>query len=461
MSPVPAFLPAQRSARAHLQSIVIIAVPVALSQLAQMAMGVTDTIMLGNINESSLAAGGLGAQIFFSCLFCLQGALSGVGVLIAQALGAGERNRVGAIYSSGIVLALLLGVPIFALAAAPQALLHLAGEPQALCDGVATYLGVMKYGVPGAMLGLGLFKLVAPAIGQARLLMWISPAAIVLNAGLNLWFIHGGWFLPAYGLRGSAAATACTTTTMAVVMAVLLHSHHHSRNLLRLRPILFGVIKRLLKIGLPVTITVTAEVSLFLVTGLKAGQLGETSLAAHTIAINVASISFMVPLAISQATNVVVASTTGARLHRDARRAGLTGIGLGLTVMGCASLVIATNARHIALLYLGATAAASTVELAVSLLTIAAVFQLVDGLQVVSSGALRGLADTRVPMMIALFGYWGIGLMSGQYLAFERGLGVRGLWWGLFAGLGSTGLCLVSRFLWRTRAHAGVKLRAT
>ncbi len=444
---------ARRSVGRHVASIAIIAAPIALAQLAQMAMGVTDTLMLGGISERALAAGGLGAQIFFSVTFCLQGALSGVAVLIARALGAGDRRAVARIYWSGFLLALLLCVPLVIVARAPQALLRLAGEPANLAADTAVYLGVLAYGVPGAMLALGLLKFTLPAIGEARLLLWISPAAVALNAGLNVWFIHGGWFLPAYGLPGSAAASVVTLTLEAVMLIALLHGRRNLRDLARLSPVSLGALRQLMAIGLPVSITVIAEVSLFLAVGLTAGNLGEASLAAHTIAINVASISFMVPLAIAQAANVVVAGAIGYGSLQDARRAGLVAIGLGVSVMAAAAIVIALFAGPIAGLYLGGQTAPKTLALATSLLGIAAAFQLADGLQVVSSGALRGLADTRVPMLIALFGYWAIGLVVGRWLAFSQGFGVRGLWWGLFAGLATTGVSLLTRFLWRTRSR--------
>jgi MATE family multidrug resistance protein len=201
-------------------------------------------------------------------------------------------------------------------------------------------------------------------------------------------------------------------------------------------------------IGWPVAITYGVESMLFLVTGMTVGLLGAAPLAAHQIALNVASVAFMVPLAIGQAANVRVGYWIGAGQPLAARHAGFVAILLGVGFMALSGCVLVLAPRAIVGLYLHLDDPknAQTVALAASLLGVAAVFQVVDGMQTVASGTLRGLKDTRVPMLAAAFGYWGIGFPTGSVLAFHFGGGTRGLWWGLAAGLATVAVLMTLRF---------------
>jgi MATE family multidrug resistance protein len=433
---------------AHAWATLVIAAPVALAQLGQMAMGLTDTIMLGTIGDRALAAGGLGANMFFTCLFTLQGGISGVAVLAARARGAGEHHRVPDAYWSAMAIAAALAVPYFLLMSNPEPLLRVTGEPDALIGLVTQYLRVLRWGVPAGLLGLGIMRGFLPAIGLQAVMVWVVPGGIILNAVLNYWLIRGGLGLPAYGIRGAAAATAITLWATALALAALVHGRDMWRHHVVPRPPRLAVVVDLLAIGVPVGLTVVVEAALFLATGLVAGALGAIPLAAHTVAISVASVTFMVPLSVSQAANVRVAHCAGAGNAAAARRAGLVAIGLSVCFMMCAGLVLELVPRVIVGFYLAAGSAA--LPLAASLLRVAAAFQVVDGIQVTASGALRGLKDTRVPMVLATIGYWGIGFWLGRYLAFSQGLGAVGLWWGLFAGLATVAVLMTVRFLARS-----------
>ncbi len=438
----------------HLIATAALAAPIAVALLSEMAMGLTDTVMLGSLGDGPLAAGGLGANIFFTALVILQGILSGVSVLAASARGAGCEQSVPKVYWSGVVLAAGLAAPLFALLSLARPALVALGEPAVLADEVATYLGVLRWGVPGGLVGIGMMRQFLPAIGQQRVLLWVVPGGLALNAALNWQLIHGGFGLPGFGLGGSAAATATTLSLLAATMLVALHAGRF-RHLVALARPEIALLRRLLAIGLPVGATVTVEAALFLATSVMAGELGPTVLAANMITMSVTVSTFMVPLAIGQAANVRVAEASGAGNPEAARRAGFTAITLSAAFMACSALVLTVVPALIASAYLTAKSASAlaTTALASHLLRIAGLFQIADGVQVVASAALRGLADTRIPMVLAAIGYWGIGFCAARTLAFTLDFGAAGLWWGLCAGLMSVAVSLVARFAWRSNGQ--------
>lgn len=431
-----------------------LAAPLAISQLSQMAMGVTDTILLGSLGADALAAGGLGAGIFFVVVTLLQGVLTSVSVTVANARGAQADDRVPHIYWTGLVLSALLAVPAFVLLSFSQPILLAFGEPAALARDVGAYTGVLRWASLGSLIGIGMMRAFLPAIGAAKRLLWISIASVGVNAVLNYGLIHGAYGLPRLGLLGSAAATTITVWATALALVILLHGRRRYRHFVSAARPNMPLMGELFGIGWPVAITYGVESMLFLGTGLMIGLLGETQLAAHQIALNVASVSFMVPLAIGQAANVRVGYWLGAGQPVAARHAGFVALGLGIAFMSLSGLVLIVAPRAIVGLYLRLDdpANAPTAAIAASLLGVAAVFQIVDGMQTIGAGCLRGLKDTRIPMLAAAFGYWGVGFPTGYVLAFHAGLGARGLWWGLAAGLASVALLMTLRFDRMTRA---------
>ncbi len=434
------------SYRSHLRATVVMAAPIALSLLCEIGMGLISTLFLGSLGDRALAAGAFGSNAFFTVLLILQGMLSGVGVRAANRIGAGEAGAVPAIYWSGVVLAVLLAVPMFALVSVPASLWRAIGEPAPLSEEIAAYMRILRWAVPAGVVGIGMMRQFLPAIGLQRMLIWVLPAGVVLHFALNLVLVRGVAGFGGYGLTGSAAATVVTLTVTAGVMLALLHGKRFGHWVRATRPEL-GQVRELLAIGLPVGGIVTVEVGMFLGAAILAGILGGPALAAHMIALSVASVAFMVPLAISQAANVRVAGWHGAGNHAAARRAGFSAIGASVAFMSGSALVLGFAPGLVVGLYLPANAAnAATAALAARLLRVAGVFQLADGTQVTAAGALRGLQDVRVPMVMAAFGYWGIGFWAGWFLAFPAGMGAVGLWWGLCAGLAVVAGCLLVRF---------------
>ena len=436
----------------HLRETLGIAAPIALALLAEMMMGLISTITLGSLGDAALAAGGLGTNLFFTMLVVLQGVLAGVGVLVASALGAGRPASVPGIYWSGVLLGSLLAVLLFILLSLPGPLLRALGEPAGLPEPISGFLLVLRWGVPAGVVGVGMMRQFLPAIGLQKMLLWVLPGGVALHLAMNLLLVRGAVGFSGFGLNGSAASITITLWTMAAAMLVLLHGPRY-RHFVRLTRPHAGTLRTLLALGLPSGGSVAVEGGLFAATGILASRLGPQVLAAHLIALSVITVVFMIPLSISQAANVRVATACGGGRRDIARRAGLCAIALAACFMACVALTLRIAPHAIIRLYLGPTtpATAATEALAVTLLGVAGVFQIFDGTQVAASGALRGLQDVRVPMVLAAFGYWGVGFTAGWLLAFPAHLGAVGLWWGLCAGLAAVALCLSLRFAHRSR----------
>ncbi len=430
----------------HVRQTLAVSAPIAAALLSEIAMGLITTVMLGSLGDRALAAGAFATNVFITGLLVLQGVLTGVGVLAANRLGAGRPQEVAGLYWSGVLLAVLMAAPLFAVMSAPAALWRAAGQSPILAGDVADYLHILRWAVPAGVVGVGMMRQFLPAIGLQRVLLWVLPAGVILHAGLTRLLIRGGLGLPAYGVAGSAAAIVITLSVVAGAMLAVLHGRRF-RGFVHLSWPRLATLRALLRIGLPVAATVAVEAGLFLATGMLAAALGQVVLAAHMIALSVASVTFMVPLAISQAANVRVATASGAGNPQAARRAGFAAIALGAGFMAASALTLSLVPRLIVGLYIAPGAAtAGAVALAASLLRVAGVFQLFDGTQVAAGGALRGLQDVRVPMFLATFGYWGIGFWAGWVLAFRFHMGAVGLWWGLAAGLAVVAVCLTARF---------------
>ena len=435
---------------AHMRKTIALAAPIALSLLAEMAMGLISTMMLGSLGATALAAGGLASNLFFTVLIVMQAMLSGVGVLAAGAIGAGKPDAVPGIYWSGVLLGSCLAVPLFLLFSVPTGLLRALHVSASLIPDIAAYLRMLRWGVPGGIVGVGMMRQFLPAVGLQRMLLWVMPCGVVLHALFNQVLIHGAFGFAGWGLPGSAAATSLTLTVLAAGLLGLLHGSRRFHPFVMTARPTRALLRPLCAIGLPVSGTMAVEAGFFAATGIVAGTLGPSILAAHMIALSAATVIFMVPLSLSQAANVRVAGAIGAGNRPAARRAGFSAILLGVAFMGASALLFRFAPGLIVAAYLGPVTAGNqaTAMLAPKLLRVAGVFQIADGTQVTAAGALRGLHDTRLPMIVAALGYWGVGFWAGRYLAFDVGLGAVGLWWGLCAGLAAVALCLTARFAW-------------
>jgi len=427
-----------------------LATPLAAAAVAQMGMGLTDTILLGSLGRDALAAGGLGAGLFFTTTAIMQSAMTGVGVLIAHARGSGHGARISPTFRAGTVLALFASVPVMAVLAFLEPILLAVGEPEQLAHDVGRYELILLLGAPASLL-LATQRNYLAAINHPHVVMAVTIAALLLNGFLNYGLLHGAWGLPNMGYLGSATASAIALWIMAAATALMIRSWADMRTRLFDGPVDWTIVRELFHLGWPIAGTVAVELLLFAAGGLMMGVLGNTALAAHQVAISIASTTFMVPMAISQAVNVRVGFHLGARAPAAARRAGFVAFVLGIGFMLMAAATFLLVPRQLALLFNldpGVPADAEVIALVVSLLAVGAAFQVFDGAQVITAGALRGYKDTRVPMVLAAFSYWGIGFPVAWVLTFALDIGPTGAWWGLAIGLMAATLLLGARF-WR------------
>ena len=434
---------------AELRATLALAAPLAAANLAQMAMGVTDMVMVGRLGALPLAAAGLGAMLYFTGGVVLQGILSAVAPLAAHALGAGNRAAAGRIGGAGLALALLLALPFVAALTSLDRLLQWLGYNAALAAEIGRFLRAIAWGGP-AFLGFAVLRSLLAALSHTRAVMAVLLLCVVGNAGLNWVLIYGHLGAPALGVAGSGYASATNQWLILAGLALCARIMPGLAGLRVLHSAFFlgrNEIASIFRLGLPIGGIMGVEVGVFLAAGIVIGLLGTAALGAHQLVLNCAGITFMVPLGIGQAATVRVAYELGAGRVLAARRAGFVALALGIGFMSATAVVLWTVPAAIISVYIDIADPANrgTVQIARRLLVVAALFQVFDGMQVIAAGVLRGYKDTMVPMLLAGLGYWGAGFGGGWLLAFPLGYGAVGLWWGLALGLAVVAILLTVR----------------
>ena len=425
-----------------------LAAPVALTQLASMLLWTVDFLMVGRVGVTALNAVSLGRLWVMGTTTVALGLIFGLDPIATQAHGARDRERLGEALLHGVALALAAALPLAALWLATGPVLLAFGQDPETVELAARYVRVQIPGLPFFLLFLVLRQYLQ-ARGIVRPAMWIAVGALGLNAALNYSLIFGKLGLPAMGAVGAGVATAITQGAMLVALVGAVRLYRLQRGATtRLDP--RGLSARRLaemaRLGAPIALQMALEYWAFAICSLWAGRLGQVELAAHSIALNLASVVFMIPLGISSAATTRVGNLIGARDRRGAARAAWVAFGLtAMTMLGLALVIVAAR---------GAVAAAFTadvrvVALAAAVLPIAAAFQLFDGLQVVGAGVLRGSGQTRPAALANLFGYYALGLPLGWALGGGDRLGLRGIWWGLALGLFAVAVTLVAWVKWR------------
>ncbi|QIL03043.1 MATE family efflux transporter [Sphingomonas sinipercae] len=437
-----------------------LAAPLVLAQLTQIAIYSTDVVMLGWLGPEALAASALGVNLFFMFNFTALGLVTAAAPLIAAALGAKKHavRDVRRSVRSAIHAALLFCAFAWLVMWNAHAILLALGQDPTLSAEAAKFLRILQWTLLPNLLIIVL-RTFLTAIGRPAPTLVVTILGLFVNAALNWMLVFGHWGAPALGLVGSACASLISTSLMALVLALYVALHRRSR-----RYYLFGRLHRfdsarlraIFRIGTPIALTLAFEVSVFGFAVYLMGWIDTSSVAAHAIALQIASITFMVPLGLSQATVIRVGLAYGARDRQWVARAGWTSLAMAMLFMGAAALVIWTFPAELAGLFLDESdpGSAEVLRLCVSFLGIAALFQLFDGAQVIGASMLRGLQDTRVPMLYAAFGYWVAGLGSGYLLAFHAGWRGIGIWTGLALGLAVVSVLMVWR--WSRRERLGL-----
>lgn len=429
-----------------------LAIPVVVAELSWTAMSTVDTIMVGRLSAEAIGAVALGSAIFLGVTIFGMGLLLGLDTLISQAFGAGNLRDCQRSLVHGLYLAFILTPPLTLVLHGIVWLLPSFGIQPRVLELTIPYMRPIVWSLLPLLL-YAASRRYLQATGHERVVMVAFLSANLLNAFVNWTLIFGKLGLPRLGVAGAAWATFLSRVFMAAFLLVAI-VHYDRRGSRELFPLPLGIewprLKRLLDLGMPAALQITVEVALFSAATALAARLDAASLAAHQIAITVASTTFMVPYGVASAAAVRVGQAVGRRDIDGVVRAGWMGIALGVSFMATAALALWIFPGAIISFF---TTDASVLGVGVSLLAVAALFQLFDGLQVTTIGVLRGLGDTRTPMFAALIGYWVLGLPAGWALAFPAGFGVRGLWFGMLVGLFTVGVALLAVWLRRLRTR--------
>jgi MATE family multidrug resistance protein len=416
-----------------------------------MAMGVVDTIMAGRLGAAAIGAGSLGGNLFYPIAIFGTGLLAGMDTLVAQSFGADDPRDCRRTLVNGVWLGAGLAVPLALVIWALIPLLQAVGTNPRVMVLLGPYLKALLWGIL-PLLAYAAFRRYLQAVNVVAVITFATVSANIVNFAGNWVLMFGHWGAPAMGLEGSGWSTTMARVYMAAVLlaAIAWHERKSGNLLFRMswKPDVARLL-RLLDLGFPAALQILIEGGLFGVIAVLAARLDEVSLAAHGIAINVVSTTYMVPLGISSAAAVRVGQAVGRKDRPGVATSGWTALLLGTVFMGAAGLTLWTAPRWILRVF---TADAAVIASGAALLRIAALFELFDGFQTVATGALRGLGDTRSPMLAHLAGYWVIGLPISYVLCFRLGWGVSGIWVGLTTALILIGVALV--WVWRERVRA-------
>lgn len=423
-----------------------LALPAVLAELGWMAMGTVDTFMVGRVSPAAIGAVGLGSVIFLLPAIFAIGLLLGLDTLVSQAFGARRLEECHRWLWQGTWLSLFLSLPLVAviwLGLGP--LLAAAGLNPEVLPLSRSYLEILAWSLPPLLL-YTTFRRYLQGLGRATAVAAALASANLVNLGGNWVLIHGHLGFPALGVNGSAWATVIARVYMAAfLLAAIVWGERGPNSGLRAasrRPEAFRL-WRLLRLGLPAALQLELEIGVFAAATALVGRITPGALAAHQIALTSVSITFMVPLGIASAGAVRVGQAVGRRDPAAAGAAGWAALLFGAGFMFLAGIVFVVMPRPLVTAFTGDPEVIAT---GVRLLLVGAAFQIFDGLQVVATGVMRGLGDTRTPMMCNLVGHWLLGLPLGWALCFPGGMGVVGLWIGLSAGLIAVGAVLV--LLW-------------
>jgi MATE family multidrug resistance protein len=442
---------------AELRATLALGWPLILTNVAQNALMMTDVILMGRLGSEALAAGALGTNLYFAFLIFGIGLMSATSPLIAEELGRRRHSvrEVRRTVRQGFWAAITVAVPIWLVSWNGEALLLAMGQEPALAHSAGEYIRALQWSLLPFLLYLVLRSFLA-SLERPGWPLVIGVLAVPVNLVAAYCLMFGELGMPKMGLIGAGLGTVISSTFMFVSLALVIG---FDRKLKRYH--IFGRFWRsdwpryrtLWRIGVPIGLTLAFEVTIFNAAALLMGRIGANELAAHAIALQIASFCFMVPFGLGQAVTVRVGRAYGAQDAESVARAGWTAFALamGFMVFTASLMLFAPHLLLSAFLDLGDPKNAPVIGFAASFLVMAAIFQLADGAQAIGSGMLRGLQDTRVPMIYAGLGYWGVGLPLGAMLAFSTSLRGIGIWIGLATGLAVVALLMLWRWIRRDR----------
>jgi len=427
-----------------------LAAPMALAQLGHQAMMTTDLAFIGRLGSEAIAAAALGGTVYYVSFTFGMGVLSAVSPLVAQAFGARDPHLVRRALRAGLWAALLIAIPVMAFPLRGEQILLALGQAPVTAHLAQQYLFGLAWCTAPALCFLAIRGFMG-ALHRPQPILWITLAAIPANALLVYLLIYGVWGLPRLGLFGAGLATtlvSCGSFVAILWFATSRRPFRKYRVLGHLWRVDWTLVRQIFTIGAPISFAFLMEYGLFAAAALLMGLIGTTALAAHQIALQVTAILFMLPFGIGMAATVRVGHAVGRSDPAAVKRAGFTAMLLGIAVVAVLTLAVVLARFEIARFFLGDAAddAEATIELAATLLLVGATFFVLDGVQSVAVGSLRGMKDTQVPLVFAVISYWLVGFSSAYGLAFWTPLGALGVWIGLSCGTTIYAILLVLRF---------------
>ena len=440
----------QNSWMNHIKGTVALGVPLVGAQLAQMAINTTDVILVGWLGTTELASVVLATQMFFIVYIFGTGFSAAVVPLVAYALGQDDQVGVRRSVRMGLWVALAYGVITAPILWFSQPVLLALGQDPEVAGLAQSYLRIAQWGMFPA-LGLMAIRSFVTGLEKGGIVLCVTISMFLINAFLAYSLIFGEFGAPAFGLKGAAMAAVIANLLGFLLAAAYVEIEPRMRTFeifVRFWRPDWGMLREITVLGLPICFTILAEAGLFAAASLLMGMIGKEELAAHGIALQLASIAFMIPLGLAQVATVRVGLAYGRADMVGVRRAAISVLLVSLCFSICGSTLFATMPHELGSPFLDTTQvdAQSVLAYAASLIVIAGFFQLADGLQAVGAGLLRGLKDTTIPMVMALIAYWPVGFACAWFFAFPLGYGGPGVWYGFVVGLATAAVLLCSRF---------------
>lgn len=429
--------------------------PLVVAQLAQNSLVATDVIMMGWLGPEFLAAGTLASSFYTPLMLLGGGVASAVAPLAAQALGARDFRMVRRTVRQGFWAAIVVATALMPLVWNIRSILLALGQDAHLAELAESYMRIAGFSLYPA-LGIFVLRSFLSALGTTGVILWSTVIGVVVNAVGAYGLMFGNFGLPALGLQGAGIVMVASNSLIFLILLGYALMHRRARRfhiLVRFWRPDWSRLGEIFRVGAPIGLTIMAEVGMFSMTTLFMGWLGTAEVAAHAVALQLSSLAFMVPLGIGMAATVRVGRAHGAGNRDAVGKAGWSAYAVGVGFMACSCIVFLLFRPLLVGVFLDPADPANlhSFQLAVSYLMIAALFQLADGAQAVSAHSLRGMSDTRTPMLIAFLGYWAVGMPSSYLLGFTLGLEGLGIWIGLAIGLVFVAITLTARFAMRER----------